>query len=84
MTVTRLILIQRDDCFLCDQALEIMALAHVPDFTSRWVDDDAELEAVYGTRVPVLRDDVTGIELDGPFSLEKLLAFLRRINVHEA
>jgi hypothetical protein len=32
-----------------------------------WVDDSEELEGRYGTRVPVLRDDRDGRELDWPF-----------------
>ncbi len=62
-----LILYQRDDCHLCDRALEVMAAARAPDFTSLWVDDDPGLEARYGTRVPVLRDTRSGGELDWPF-----------------
>jgi hypothetical protein len=72
-----LILYQRDDCHLCDQALAVMAAARAPDFTSRWVDDDPALEARYGTRVPVLRDGRSGRELDWPFdaaAVEALVA----------
>ncbi len=56
----QLILFQRDDCQLCDQALAVLAAARVPDFASRWIDDDEALEALYGTRVPVLREDTGG------------------------
>ena len=72
-----LILYQRDDCHLCDRALEVMAAARAPDFTSRWVDDDPVLEARYGTRVPVLCDLRNGRELDWPFdaaAVETLVA----------
>jgi glutaredoxin-like protein DUF836 len=62
-----LILYQRDDCHLCDLALAVLAQARVPDFTSVFVDDDADLEARYGERVPVLRDAGTGTELEWPF-----------------
>jgi len=62
-----LILYQRDDCQLCDLALEILAHAHAPDFESVFIDDDATLEARYGIRVPVLRDEASGTELDWPF-----------------
>src|SRR3546814_4654321 len=57
-------LIQRDDCPLCDQALAVLAAARAPEFESVWIDDVDELEAAYGMRVPVLRDTVTGAELD--------------------
>ena len=62
-----LILFQRDHCHLCDQALAVMAEARAPDFDSVFIDDDPALEARYGLRVPVLRDDTRGIELDWPF-----------------
>lgn len=63
----RLILYQRDDCPLCDRALAVLAAARVPDFQSAWIDGDDALEARYGTRVPVLRDEDSGREWDWPF-----------------
>ncbi len=72
----RLTLFQRDDCHLCDQALEVMAAARAPDFRSLWVDDDPHLEARYGTRVPVLRDEESERELDWPFDVTALRGFL--------
>jgi glutaredoxin len=73
-----LILYQRDDCPLCDQALAVLAAARVPEFDSVWIDEDDALEARYGTRVPVLRDDATGAELDWPFHEAVLHMFLAR------
>jgi hypothetical protein len=72
----RLILFQRDDCRLCDEALAVLAQARVPDFASVFVDDDAELEARYGERVPVLRDETGGRELAWPFDADQLRRFL--------
>lgn len=72
-----LILYQRDDCPLCDHALALLAAARVPEFASVWIDDDVELEARYGARVPVLRDEASGRELDWPFAPAALDAFLR-------
>lgn len=74
----RLILFQRDDCPLCDQALAVLAAAQAPDFDTRWIDDDAELEARYGARVPVLRDDGDGRELGWPFDAAAVRAFVER------
>lgn len=74
--MSRLILFQRDDCHLCDLALEVLATARVPDFETCWVDDDAALEARYGTRLPVLRDEDAGRELDWPFDVAAVEAFL--------
>jgi glutaredoxin len=71
------VLYQRDDCALCDQALALLAAVRAPEFASVWIDDDEELEARYGSRVPVLRDDRDGRELDWPFDLARLDAFLR-------
>ena len=55
-----LTLFQRDDCHLCDLALDMLAAARVPDFESVFIDGDAVLEAGYGDRVPVLRDEASG------------------------
>ncbi|HPF74969.1 MAG TPA: glutaredoxin family protein [Xanthomonadaceae bacterium] len=74
----RLTLFQRDDCQLCDEALAVLAEAGAPDFESVWIDGDGGLEARYGTRVPVLRDENAGRELDWPFGAELLAEWLAR------
>jgi hypothetical protein len=71
-----LILYQRDDCELCDKALAVLAMAVAPEFSSVWIDDDAELETRYGSRVPVLRDAGNDRELDWPFDADIVKAFL--------
>lgn len=71
-----LILYQRDDCKLCDEAVALLARAHAPDFESVWIDDDAELETRYGERVPVLHDRDSGRELGWPFDAAALRTFL--------
>jgi hypothetical protein len=73
----RLILYQRDDCHLCDLALGLLAEVRAPEFESVFVDGDEALEARYGIRVPVLRDEARGIELEWPFDAEGLREFLR-------
>lgn len=65
--MTRFTLFQRDDCHLCDLALDVLAQAAFPEFRSVFIDDDPALEAAYGHRVPVLRADAVGTELDWPF-----------------
>ncbi len=72
----RLSLFQRDDCPLCDDAYALLAGAGVPDFEPVWIDGDLALEARYGTRVPVLRREQDGAELDWPFTVASLQAFL--------
>jgi hypothetical protein len=71
-----LILYQRDDCHLCDLALAVLADVRSPEFESVFIDDDAELEARYGIRVPVLRDVARGVELDWPFDAQRLRGWL--------
>ena len=71
-----LTLYQRDDCHLCDLALEVLAQARVPDFDSVFIDGDAQLEARYGERVPVLRA-ASGHELGWPFDAAAVAEFLR-------
>ncbi|KAF1688268.1 glutaredoxin family protein [Pseudoxanthomonas taiwanensis] len=74
--MSRFILYQRDDCHLCDLALEELARARLPEPESVFIDDDPALEARYGTRVPVLRDLRRGCELDWPFSAETVRGWL--------
>jgi len=71
----RLTLYQRDDCHLCDLALDVLAQARVPDFDSVFIDGDAELEARYGERVPVLCAE-NDRELGWPFDAAEVAEFL--------
>ena len=73
-TSPRFVLYQRDDCHLCDQALAVLAEARFPGFESVFIDDDAALEARFGMRVPVLREDAGGVELDWPFDASTVAA----------
>lgn len=71
-----LILFQRDDCHLCDQAIDVLATAGAPDFDSVFIDADDVLEARYGIRVPVLHESNSGKELDWPFTADQVIAWL--------
>jgi len=71
-----LTLYQRDDCHLCDLAIGVLAQARAPEFDSVFIDGDEGLEARYGVRVPVLRDDARGAELDWPFDERRLRDWL--------
>ncbi len=71
-----LILYQRDDCHLCDQAIEVLAAARAGDFRNVFIDGDEVLESRYGVRVPVLGRDADGNELDWPFDVAAVRAFL--------
>ena len=66
----RFVLYQRDDCHLCDLALDVLAGARLAEFDSVFIDEDTSLEAIYGHRVPVLRCSTLGVELDWPFDAE--------------
>ncbi|HEV7271547.1 glutaredoxin family protein [Pseudoxanthomonas sp.] len=70
-----LILYQRDDCHLCDLALDVLAEARIPEFESVFIDGDEALEAHYGIRVPVLHRSDTGAELDWPFDAARVTAW---------
>ena len=72
----RFILYQRDDCHLCDVALALLAQVRAPEFDSVFIDGDAALEARYGERVPVLRNQVDVRELGWPFEAETLRNWL--------
>ncbi|WP_329741207.1 glutaredoxin family protein [Dyella sp. A6] len=72
------VLYQRDDCHLCDMALAVLAEARMPAFESVWLEDSEALERRYGTRVPVLRDQRDGRELDWPFDAAGVADFIRR------
>ena len=72
----RYVLYQRDDCDLCDQALEVLAGVRLPEPDSVFIDGDDALEERYGVRVPVLRDATDGRELDWPFDADLVRAWL--------
>ena len=72
----RYVLYQRDDCHLCDQALEVLAGVRLPEPDSVFIGGDDALEACYGVRVPVLRDATDGRELDWPFDADLVRAWL--------
>lgn len=71
-----LVLYQRDNCHLCDLALEVLAQARCPEFDSVFIDDDGVLESRYGIRVPVLHQVGSGRELDWPFDAARVRSFL--------
>jgi Glutaredoxin-like domain (DUF836) len=69
-----LILIQRDDCSLCDAAWDVLHEAGVRDFEAQFIEGHAELEQRYGTRVPVLQ--AGSDELAWPFDAKAVMAWL--------
>jgi hypothetical protein len=77
----QLTLYQRDDCHLCELALTELARAATPEFRSVFIDGNADLEARYGIRIPVLREQVSGRELGWPFDEPALRRFLTEVGV---
>ncbi|MBI3160263.1 MAG: DUF2085 domain-containing protein [Chloroflexi bacterium] len=71
--IFRVTLFTRSDCHLCDQAKEDLATlqAEIPhELTVVDVDLQADLQAVYGARVPVL--EAGPYVLEAPFDFQKL------------
>lgn len=72
-----LVLYQRDDCHLCELAIDVLAAARAPEFSSVFIDNDNALEARYGERVPVLREELSGRELNWPFDVSAVGDFVQ-------
>lgn len=70
-----LVLYQRDDCALCDEALIVLMQAGCSEPESQFIDDDPALEARYGQRVPVLAQRGRETELDWPFDAAAVKRF---------
>lgn len=77
-----LILYHTEGCHLCEDAhgLALAALARHgfgPDMLERVeIADDLGLLERYGVTIPVLRDSLSGRELNWPFGLEDIDGFL--------
>ncbi|OEY65025.1 glutaredoxin family protein [Marinobacter sp. X15-166B] len=66
-------------CHLCELAEALLVHTPMPEPVPVEVVDIAQSEALvarYGTRIPVLRRNDTGAELDWPFDAAALHAFL--------
>lgn len=66
-------------CHLCEVAQDLLRATLNPEFfdvaTVDIADSDTLIER-YGVLIPVLRRDVDGSELNWPFDVEALIAFL--------
>ncbi|GGI88354.1 glutaredoxin family protein [Shewanella gelidii] len=71
---SRYVLLHTEGCHLCDEAMVILQQANVP-FLCCDICEDEELATVYGTRIPVLRNDSNGLELNWPFDSAALHTF---------
>ena len=68
-------LLGTEHCHLCEEAESILHQAGLP-YASVDIAEDDELMEAYGVRIPVLRHRGTGSELNWPFSLSEVLAFV--------
>jgi hypothetical protein len=67
-------------CHLCELAEALLANTPMPapiPVDAVDIAQSEELVARYGTRIPVLRRNDTGAELDWPFTRDQLLTFLQ-------
>ena len=72
----KLLVYRREDCALCELAEAMLHQVQGVTVSIRFLEDDAEAEIAYGWRIPVLRRDDNGAELDWPFDAVKLQRFL--------
>lgn len=75
--MTELILYDRPDCHLCEQAMGLLnAVGAGAAYTTVDIEQDINLIRRYGIRIPVLRRNDNGAELDWPFDSAALQRFL--------
>jgi hypothetical protein len=79
-TMDRLILYGTAGCHLCEQAARILDefCADNPAIQTVYNDIATETALIdrYGSRIPVVRSDASGAELDWPFDAPTLTSFL--------
>lgn len=83
--MTLLTLYGTSACHLCDSALAELAPLQANGVQVREVDitESEQLMEQYQLRIPVLRRDDTGAELDFPFDLNRLLDWLQDVLAEE-
>lgn len=73
--VMRLLLYVTAGCHLCEDAQAVLAQAGLAQVVERVeIGYDAQLAERYGWRIPVLRIDPGGVEIDWPFAASDVLA----------
>lgn len=68
-------------CHLCELAQQVIVEVAADIPLEVYVEDIAESEhlvASFGTRIPVLKDEQSGRELDWPFNCEELFVWLNQ------
>lgn len=79
--MSQLILFGTAGCHLCEEAEWIVQQGYGSGLELTKVDiaEDSETSDRYGIRIPVLRDMASGQELDWPFDLARVKAFVSDI-----
>lgn len=67
-------LFMRPACHLCHEAAQVLQQANCWPVVCIDIDDDDELGARYGLRIPVLQR-ADGMELDWPFDVAAIIRF---------
>lgn len=76
ISAVRLTLFRRPGCHLCELATESLAAAGVAGVEEVELDWEGELAERYGERIPVLRRQDSGAELDWPFDAHAIRALI--------
>lgn len=72
----RLTLFGTFGCHLCEAAEEALYRTSTAAWRNVDIADDESLLALYGTRIPVLRDECSGCELNWPFTSADILGLM--------
>ncbi|MCK9606884.1 MAG: glutaredoxin family protein [Methylomonas sp.] len=70
-----LVLFGTEGCHLCEEAENLVDCAELK-VEKRDIMDDESWQQRYGIRIPVLRNQANGHELNWPFSIEQLQLFV--------
>ncbi|WP_419813494.1 glutaredoxin family protein [Bacterioplanoides sp.] len=73
------VLFSTEACHLCELAQQVIIDVAANQAVDVYIEDISESETLverYGNRIPVLKDEVNGRELDWPFTHSELSAWL--------
>lgn len=76
-----IVLLSTEACHLCELAQQVLMQVHQHHPLEVYLQDIADDEVMvesYGTRIPVLLDEVSGSELGWPFDMDSVLNWLEK------
>jgi len=76
-----IVLLSTEACHLCELAQQVLMQVHQLhplDVYLQDIADDEDLVEQYGTRIPVLLDEESGIDLGWPFDADSVLNWLEK------